>query len=118
MNYRSGLWFLGDLELNIRSKNTCCHVAMPQRHDTWLIKESQQSDPTSRCHHDFCTSNIKSKWTPNFEGIEERTDWEAENRAAVTWIIRKDTSFSIFLFSEKLRMIVRLMMFISSSNMF
>ena len=45
-------------------------------------------------------------------------DWEAENRATVTWIIREDTSFCIFLFSEKLRMIVRLMMFISSSSMF
>ena len=82
MNCRSGSWFLGDLELNIRSKNTGCHVATsqrrdvvtPQRRDAWSIEESQQSNPTSSCHHDFCTSIIKSKGRPNFEIIEESAD--------------------------------------------
>ena len=118
MNYRLESWFWGDLELNIRRKNTGCDVATSQRRDTWSTEESQQSDPTSQRHHDFCTTIIKSKGRPNFKGIEERADWEAKNRAVVTWIIGEDTSFCIFLFSDKLRMIVKLMMFISSSSIF
>ena len=44
MNCRSRRWFLGDLELNIRSKgNTGCHVATSQRRDAWSIEESQQT---------------------------------------------------------------------------
>ena len=73
---------------------------------------------TSRRHHDFCASIIKSKWRPNFERIEERADWRAENRAAVTGIIREDTFFLYFLFSDKLWMIDRLIMCIFNSNMF
>ena len=67
---------------------------------------------------DFCASIIKSKWRPNFEGIEERADWRAENRAAVTGIIGEDTFFLYFLFSDKLRMIDRLIMCIFNSSMF
>ena len=67
MNCRSRGWFLGDLELNIRSKgNTSCHVA------------------TSRLHHDFCTNIIKCKGRPNFGGIEERTDESTEIRVATS----------------------------------
>ena len=51
MNCRSRGWFLGDLELNIRSKrNTgrhvvtsqCRDVTTSQRRDTWSIEASQQ----------------------------------------------------------------------------
>ena len=70
------------------------------RRNAWSIEESQQSDPTlrrhniatsqrrdvstPRRHNDFCTNIIKSKGRPNFGIIEERVDWEAENRAVVT----------------------------------
>ena len=115
MNYRSGSWFLGNLELNIRSKNTGCHIATSQHRDAWSTEEGQHDVATSPR---FCTSIIKSKRRHNFEDIEERVDWDPKNRAAMTWIIGEDTSFCIFLFSDKLWMIVRLMMFISSSSMF
>ena len=69
---------------------------------------------TSRRHHDLCASIIKSKGRPNFEGIKERADWREENRAVVTGII----GFLYFLFSDKLRMIDRLIMCIFNSSMF
>ena len=101
MNCRSRGWFLGDLELNIRSKgNTGCHVA------------------TLR-HHDFCTSIIKSKGRPNFEGIEESTDESTESRAAAIGIIGEDTSFCISSFVQtKQLMISRFIMCILKSSMF
>ena len=96
VNCRSRGWFLGDLELNRRSRgNTGCHVATSQR----LVNRGKStSDPMSRRHHDFCASIIKSKGRPNFGGIEERADLRAENRAAVTWINGEDTSFCISSF--------------------
>ena len=106
MNCRSRGWFLGDLELNIRSKgNTGCHVATLQRREVVTsqrpeVTTSQRrefatsrclvnrgkstSDPTSRHHHDFCAGIIKIKGRPNFEGIKECAGLRAENKAAVT----------------------------------
>ena len=118
MNCRSRSWFLGDLELNIRSKNIGCHIATPGQQRKVNKVTQRREIAMSRRHHDFCTNIIKSKGRPNFGIIDERADWEVENRAAMTWIIREETFFCIFLFSDKLRMIVRLMMFISSSSMF
>ena len=68
------------------------NVAMPSQ------QRKVNSDPTSRRHHDFCASVIKSKGRPNFKGIEEHADLRAENRAAVTRIIGEDTSFCISSF--------------------
>ena len=125
MNYRLRGWFLGDLELNIRSKgNTGCHVATSQHCDVLtsrrlVNRRKSTSDPTSRCHHYFCTSIIKSKGRPNFEGIEERMDKSMESRAAVIGIIGEDTSFCISSFLQtKLLMISRLIMCILKSSMF
>ena len=71
------------------------NVATSQR----LVNRGKStSDPTSRCHHDFCASIIKSKGRPNFGGIEERANFRAKNRAAVTRIIGEDTSFCISSF--------------------
>ena len=119
MNCRSRWWFLGDLEINIRRKgNTGFHVAMSQRHDVDLSRclvnrRKSTSDPTSRRHHDFCTSIIKSKGRPNFEGIEEHTEESTESRAATTRIIGEDTSFCISSFLQtKLLIISRLIVYI------
>ena len=75
-------------------------VTTSQRHDAWSTEESQQvtNVATSQRHHDFCTSIIKSKGRPNFEGIEERTDESTESIAALTGIIGEDTSFCISSF--------------------
>ena len=138
MNCRSRGWFLGDLELNIRSKgNIGCHVTMSRvptsrrRNDVTPgqqkkvnkrpnVATSQRHDvATLQRHHYFCTRIIKCKGRPNFEGIEERTDENTESRATVTGIIREDTSFCISSFMQtKLLMISRLIMCILKSSMF
>ena len=66
----------------------------------WLLvnKGKSTSYPTSRRHHYFCASIIKSKGRPNFGGIKERADLRVETRAAVTRIIGEDTSFCISSF--------------------
>ena len=81
----------------------CRDVTTSQCHDfatsRRLINRGKSiSDPTSRRHHDFCASIIKSKGRPNFGGIEERADLRAENIAEVTRIIGEDTSFCISSF--------------------
>ena len=117
MNCMSKGWFLGDLELNIRSKgNTGCHVATSRR---LVNRRKSTSDPMLRRNQDFCTSIIKCKGRPNFEAIEERMDESTESRARATGIIGEDTSFCISsLLQTKLLMISRLMMCILKSSMF
>ena len=133
MNCRSRWWFLGDLDLNIRSKgNTSFHVATSQRRDFATLRRRNVAMPgqqkqvnkqpnvsTSRRHHDFCTNIIKSMGRPNFRGIKERTDESTESRAAATRIIGEDSSFCISSFLQtKLLMISRLIMCILKSSMF
>ena len=68
----------------------------------------------------FYLSIIKSKRGPEFEGIEIRTDESTEKQDVVNQINRVDSCFCIvfFFFSERLRMLYRLIMFISESSMF
>ena len=78
-------------------------VATSRRHNVvksrrLVNRGKSTSDPTSRRHHDFCASIIKSKGRPYFRGIEERANLRAKNRAVVTRIIGEDTSFCISSF--------------------
>ena len=85
MNCKSRGWFLGDLELNRRSRgNTGSHVATSQCRNAWSTEESQQENQ----RRDVSTSRrlnvatlqrrdlsiIKSNGRSNFGRGEERED--------------------------------------------
>ena len=103
MNCRSRRWFLGDFELNIRRKgNIGCHVTTSQRRDVTTI-----SAPALLKARGDLISGYRG--TCGFEGKKQSNDdpdyWRRH-------------FLLYFLFSDKLQMIVRLIMFTFSSNMF
>ena len=111
---------MGDLEPNRRSReNIGCHVAMSQRRDAWSTNESQQV--TQRRDVDVTTISAPAS-------LKARGDLISRYRGTCGFEGGKQSSSDpdywrrhfllYFLFFDKLRMIVRLIMVIFSSSMF